>query len=306
MLYFTRTSASLRARLILIPSGLLALGIVAAILVTLYDAKDRISSEIASGVNLGSLLIGYALDDVESSAAPEAALERLQRELRHVRHITVRYSASAGSAEDDAAQASRNPEAPKWFLDIFAPERMVKSYPVAIKGEPHGELVMWTKPSDEVAEIWNGLVFLTSLLAAISVGIVTLISLTANQMLRPLNDLVDGLGRLQRGQFSGLGEICVVELRQIGEQFNRLAQSLARTEADNHFLIDRMMSIEEAERKELARELHDEFGASLFGIRAAASCIIEDASRDPDAERAQEIISRAEAISALAELDSKT
>jgi two-component system sensor histidine kinase UhpB len=62
-----------------------------------------------------------------------------------------------------------------------------------------------------------------------------------------------------------------------------------------------MMSIEEAERKELARELHDEFGAFLFGIRAAASCIIEEASSDPNAERMREITSRAEAISALAD-----
>lgn len=183
MLYFMRASASLRARLILIPSGLLALGILTAIFVTLYDAKDRISSEIASEVNLGSLLIGYALDDVESSSEPEAALQRLQRELRHVRHITVRYRSSAGSADDDPVQASRNLEAPKWFLDIFEPEKIVKSYPVTINGQPHGELVMWTKPSDEVVEIWDGLVFLTGLLAAISVGIVTLISLTAHQTL---------------------------------------------------------------------------------------------------------------------------
>jgi two-component system sensor histidine kinase UhpB len=301
MLYFSRTSASMRARLILIPSGLLALGIVAAIFVTLYGATERIRSEIASGVNLGGILIGYALDDVVVAADPEEALQQLQDELAHIRHITVRYKRYWGGPKDYAAPSAPNPEAPKWFLQFFAPERIVKSYPVTIKGQQHGELVMWTKPSDEVAEIWSGLVFLTGLLAAISIGIVTLIALTANQMLRPLNELVDGLGRLQRGQFSGLGEICVVELRQIGEQFNRLARSLARTEADNHLLIDRMMSLEEAERKELARELHDEFGASLFGIRAAASCIIEDASSDRNAERRREIISRAEAISALAD-----
>jgi len=301
MLYFTRASASMRARLILIPSGLLALGIVTAIFVTLYGAKDRIRSEMASGVNLGSILIGYALDDVVVAAEPEEALQQLQDELAHIRHITVRYKRYWGGLNDYTAPSAPNAEAPKWFLEFFEPERIVKTYPVTIKGQQHGELVMWTKPSDEVAELWNGLVFLTGLLAAISVGIVVLISLTANQMLRPLKDLVDGLGRLQRGQFSGLGEICVVELRQIGEQFNRLARSLARTEADNHLLIDRMMSIEEAERKELARELHDEFGASLFGIRAAASCIIEDASCDLNAERTQEIISRAEAISALAD-----
>lgn len=302
MLYFNRASASLRARLIFIPSSLLALGIVTAVVVTLYGAKDRISSEIASGVNLGEILIDYALDDVVASAEPEQAMQRLQDELAQIRHISVRYKRYWVRGDDYAAPSPRNSDAPKWFADFFEPARIVKTYPVVIKDQQHGELVMWTRPSDEIAEIWDGLVFLASLLAAISIGIVTLISLTASQTLKPLNDLVDGLGRLQRGQFSGLGEICVVELRQIGEQFNRLARSLARTEADNHLLIDRLMSIQEAERKELARELHDEFGASLFGIRAAASCIVEDASSaDLVVKRRRDVIGRAETISALAD-----
>ena len=60
------------------------------------------------------------------------------------------------------------------------------------------------------------------------------------------------------------------------------------------------MSVQDAERKELARELHDEFGASLFGIRAAASCIIEDATKTADQQSA-DIIEQAQAISTLAD-----
>lgn len=291
----------MRARLILIPSALLALGIAAAIFVTLYDARGRIESETNSGVELGGLLIDYALDDVAVSANPDDALERLLLALRHVRHITVEYRPEPGGGAPAVMAAAPNPEAPKWFLDFFAAPKIVKTYPVRLEGERRGELVISTKPSDEVAEIFDALAFLTTLLAAISAGVVGLILLTARQTLRPLNDLVAGLDRLRRGEFAGLEEIRIVELRQIGEQFNRLARSLARTEADNHLLIDRLMSIQETERKELARELHDEFGASLFGIRAAASCIIDDASSGAIESRKDEIIGRAEAISALAD-----
>jgi two-component system, NarL family, sensor histidine kinase UhpB len=107
---------------------------------------------------------------------------------------------------------------------------------------------------------------------------------------------------LERGQFDGLREIHVAELRRVGEQFNRLAQSLVRTEADNRLLIDWLFSIQESERKELARELHDEFGASLFGIRAAASCIVEAAAaHGSEHKRLAEITERASAISSLAD-----
>jgi two-component system sensor histidine kinase UhpB len=161
---------------------------------------------------------------------------------------------------------------------------------------------MSAEPGDEVGEVWDELVFLISLLSAISVGVVSLIWLSTSITLRPLRELVAGLDRLERGQFDGLGEIRVAELRRVGEQFNRLAKSLARTEADNRLLIDRLMSVQESERKELARELHDEFGASLFGIRAAASCIIEAASADgSEQQRFKEITERAGAISSLAD-----
>lgn len=296
-----RATASMRTRLIVIPAALLLLGMATAILVTLFDAQSRIRSESASGIKHGSLVIEYALDDVAAASDPDAALRRLQAELKHVRHISVRYLPEDAASKNETIESGADTGVPKWFLNFFVGPQIVKSYPVAIKGEPHGELVMSTKPSDEVAEIWNDLSFLTVLLAAISAGIMTLITLTTHQTLKPLNELVDGLCRLQRGEFSALNEIRILELRQIGEQFNRLARSLARTEADNHLLVDRLMSIQEAERKELARELHDEFGASLFGIRAAASCIMEDAAVGLNEDGVREIVGRAKAISSLAD-----
>lgn len=297
---FGMARRSLRMRVVLIPSSILFLGMLAAISVTLLAARSRIGSEIQSGVNMGSLLIGYALEKMEVAQRPDEALTRLRRELAHVRHISVHYEPDrprAYVAHVDHPNAAR---APDWFLHLFDPARVVKTFPVLIGGVERGRLVMSTRPADEVTEIWSGLVFFTALLGMISVAIVTLLYLTARFTLKPLHDLADGLDRLEHGQFDALAEIKVEELRRIGEKFNQLARSLARTEADNRLLIDRLMSVQDAERKELARELHDEFGASLFGIRAAASCIIEDATQHPGAART-DIIDRAQAISSLAD-----
>jgi nitrate/nitrite-specific signal transduction histidine kinase len=52
--------------------------------------------------------------------------------------------------------------------------------------------------------------------SVISTIVIGLILLTTRQTLRPLNELADGLCRLQRGEFAGLSEIRVAELRQIG------------------------------------------------------------------------------------------
>ncbi|VFU07267.1 Histidine kinase [Methylocella tundrae] len=300
---------SIRMRLILIPACILSLGIAAVIGVTLYGAKARIASEIDSGLTLGDHLIRYALDDLADARSGDAtaqsqALSRLREGLAHVRHIKVAYAAGAAAAPFPESGAPPKPKTtvPAWFQALLRPATIEKIYPVTIGGAPRGEIVMSSEPADEIAEIWSSLLFLTALLIAISIAIVTLILLTARHTLAPLRQLVDGLDRLGRGQFGAVGEIRIAELRRIGEHFNKLAATLARSEDNNHLLIDRLLSIQDAERKELARELHDEFGASLFGVRAAASCIVEAASGSLiGPAEAREIVERAQTISALAD-----
>jgi two-component system, NarL family, sensor histidine kinase UhpB len=299
MLPFGAARTSLRMRMMLIPSGILLIGMLAAVCITLIAARERIRSETQSGVGMASLLIGYALDELATDREPEAAMLRLRRELAQVRHVRVEYRvdptlAAPAPAETDAA--------PKWFLALFEPARAVATYPLIVGGVPRGELVMRTWPADEVEEIWNGLIFLAILLAAVAMAIAALLYASAHLALRPLHELEQGLDRLEQGRFEALAEIKISELRRIGERFNRLAFSLARTEAQNHRLVDRLLYVQEAERKELARELHDEYGAALFGIRAAASCIVEAASAASTTDpAAREIGERAQTIARLAD-----
>jgi two-component system sensor histidine kinase UhpB len=291
----------LRLRVVLIPSSILFLGMLAAIGANMLAARSRIGSENQSSVTSGSLLIGYALEKIAQAKKPDEVLTRLRRELAHVRHISVRYQPSTPGAKIiHFNHPNREEQTPRWFLHLFEPPHVVRTFPIMIGGVSQGQLVMSTRPADEVAEIWSGLVLLAALLGVISILIVSLLYLTARFTLKPLHDLADGLDRLEHGQFDALGEIEVEELRRIGQKFNHLAITLSRTEADNRLLIDRLMSVQDAERKELARELHDEFGAALYGIRAAASCIIEDASHTASAAHA-DIIERAQEISSLAD-----
>jgi two-component system sensor histidine kinase UhpB len=299
---FETARTSLRVRLIVIPACLLVLGILAATISTLYGARDRIHMEVDSGVNLGRRLIEYALDDITVSNDPSKALQQLQDDLAHVRHVKVFYLADVAQEAMEPPDLTEKQAAPLWFQHWFEQPRLVETFKVSFGNAPKGELVMWTKPSDEVKEVWTGLTFVTGLLGALSLAMIGLILLTARRTLSPLHTLVEGLDRLEQGQFDAHAEIHVAELRRIGETFNRLARSLSRTEADNHLLIDRLMSIQEAERKELARELHDEFGASLFGIRAAASCIIAAADgREPEDATSKDIVDRATLIATLAD-----
>jgi two-component system sensor histidine kinase UhpB len=65
----------------------------------------------------------------------------------------------------------------------------------------------------------------------------------------------------------------VSEIADIARKFNSLASSLDQTRAENGGLYRQIQSLQEDERREVARELHDEAGPCLFGITANAESI---------------------------------
>jgi two-component system sensor histidine kinase UhpB len=67
-------------------------------------------------------------------------------------------------------------------------------------------IVMVAEPGDEVDEIWSELIFLIGLLSAISAGIIVLTWLAVSYALWPLQGLVEGFNRLERGQFEEIGK----------------------------------------------------------------------------------------------------
>ena len=66
---------------------------------------------------------------------------------------------------------------------------------------------------------------------------------------------------------------------------NHLAAVLGETIEEKRRLAERVVSLQDVERKEIARELHDEFGPHLFALRAHVSALMRIAqTTEPDAE----------------------
>jgi two-component system sensor histidine kinase UhpB len=87
---------------------------------------------------------------------------------------------------------------------------------------------------------------------------------------------------LDRGNFDiSVPEGGPPEIADICHKLNRLAGTLAVTISENRRLAQRVICVQDEERKELARELHDELGPYLFAIRAGASTIRTEVERGP-------------------------
>ncbi len=75
------------------------------------------------------------------------------------------------------------------------------------------------------------------------------------------------------------------ELVAICDKLNHLAATLGNAVDDKRRLAERVVSLQDVERKEIARELHDEFGPYLFALRAHASALTRIADgEDPNVE----------------------
>jgi two-component system sensor histidine kinase UhpB len=97
---------------------------------------------------------------------------------------------------------------------------------------------------------------------------------TLRRSLRPLQDLSGALGRIGAGEYeTRLAWPSYRELDPVKRGFNTMALRLAEMEMQNRVLATRMQCVQEDERAELARDLHDDVAPFLFAVSADAALI---------------------------------
>lgn len=187
---------------------------------------------------------------------------------------------------------------PQWFVDLIAIPDMDAASPIIIDGRRVGDLVFLPDLSADLFEKWIGFLALTSLIAVLMVLTGTIAYLFAGSALRPLQNLGAGLTRIRRGDYvTPIPVAGPPEIRQSCEEANALATTLARLSQDNRDLLHRLVSLQDDERRDLARELHDELGPLLFSIRAGATALIETAPPSGNLGNAtQEVMRSVEAL----------
>lgn len=146
-------------------------------------------------------------------------------------------------------------------------------------------LVIRADPRSEVNEILNDALRMLGTLLAFSLGTMLTAWLAAHHALKPVRALEEGLAQLADGGETRprLPSFALREFHRIAQAIDRLAGHLAQSRAAEQQLTRRLLELQESERRELARELHDEFGQSLTAIGIAAAFIERHAETAPAA-----------------------
>src|SRR5262249_11735999 len=147
-------------------------------------------------------------------------------------------------------------------------------------------LLITSLPNDEIAEIWDGIMTQLEVGSAVAIVLFLVTMLVIGRALTPLEALAQAMTRLEAGQYDArVAPGGAPELAALCGRLNHRAATLGEALESKRQLAERAVSLQDLERKEIARELHDEFGPYLFALRAHAGALMRLAEvPEPGAE----------------------
>ena len=124
-----------------------------------------------------------------------------------------------------------------------------------------------TDSANELAEKWGDISLAMAVLVLFCTFVLGLVYWTLATGLRPLHALNAAFDRVGRGDYGPRApESGAAELAHLARQFNQMVMRLTAMQLQNTHLNEQLAKVQEEERAELARELHDEIGPFLFAV----------------------------------------
>ena len=268
---------SLRDRINLLLALVLSLGLSINIARLMLEAAPRVQAEDQSVIRLARQFVETIVAGLNEAPDPDARLNQIVGDLNRLRHVSITRQDAAVEKSGAADRADENDDArspPAWFVALVHPEKTAVSVPISVNGKPES-LVITSHPNDEIAEIWDGIVTQLEIGSAIGIALLLITMMVVGRALAPLQALSRAMTDIEAGFYDVRVEPGgAPELAAICSKLNRVTATLGHTMEEKRRLAERAVSLQDLERKEIARELHDEFGPYLFALRAHASALM--------------------------------
>ncbi|WP_436215088.1 histidine kinase [Bradyrhizobium sp. LjRoot220] len=216
-----------------------------------------------------------------SSNNPQQTLDAFAQALGTSEGIRFRRSGSEMSTPSPVEVRTPLGRVPHWFVDLLGLPETGASFPVRIGATQVGDIVSAPDLSADIYEKWVGFLALVSSVSVLMLVTGTIAYLTAGTVVDALRRLGEGLTRMRSGDYEHLiAASGPPEIRRSAEEANELARTLSQLSQDNRSLLRKIVSLQDDERRDIARDLHDELGPLLFGIRANAVALQDGAAQD--------------------------
>ncbi len=243
------------------------ISILLGVAIACYNASGSVGVEMQSALLVGRRAVENAAAGIAASPEPRRDLENLIAVFAGNRHIRVSLAGDPAVAASPSVETSPFGEPPGWFVRLIGVPSMTERVPILRDGQAYATVVLEADPHNETLDVWNDFTNTVIVLLSFSGLTIVLIYLFIGRALHPLYRLGAALEQIGRGNFTmRIGGRLAPELSGLRDSFNRMADQLAAADADNRHLNEQLLTVQERERGEIARDLHDEVGPYLFAI----------------------------------------
>ena len=253
---------------------------------TLFQLKHSLPEFLASQLRGRAVAVGRAITAMMDHGEVENDPELLERVLhivrrnhREIERIAVldeqlRLTAGSGPVEPAVERAIRTTAAPARdsYLRLPGPDRYGFDLIFSLHGGP-SRAWLWLRvrgePEPDAISPITTSVLVTRVVCAV---LGQLLALWLSGLLtRPIRQLIAAADAIAAGDFSARAPVHAEdEIGQLARSFNHMARTLenyrqevGRREAERMRLLSRLVNAHEAEKRSLAKGLHDHFGQSM-------------------------------------------
>lgn len=253
----------LRRRLVVYLGALIFGLLLVTAAVTFYSVRDDAAAEVRASERLARAML--AAGELGYGQSPAEAKTRLEAVLAEgpLRHLHVRLAGEPAPAVPASTGAAG------WLAALLGVAPAGAGYHVRFRD---AELVITPNPASEIDEILQDALRLFITLLLFSGATLLVAWSAAHHALSPVRKLEEGLDRLAHGeQQANLPAFELREFSRIASAINHLAASLEEARQGQRQLARELINVQEAERQQLAGELHDEMGQMLTAIGVTAA-----------------------------------
>lgn len=238
------------------------------------DALKKIDTEMTAALSVGVRTVQNATDDAEEAANPLRQLELLVEDFDGNRHVQAFLMNDQGLPIAKSMLLIPSDPSPLWFNHLIARDPQVVHLVLPQPFARYGSILLATDSHNEIDEVWSDLQVTLTMLALFCILVLMLVYFTLGRPLALLQKMTTAFRLVGHGDYRPrMEEKGAPEIVDLSHCFNDMVARLANTEQQNAKLQQQLANVQEEERADLARDLHDEIGPLLFALNIDVSTL---------------------------------
>ena len=260
---------SLRLRVVIAVVLVLALGSGLGLAVAGWQARQWLRDEMIGAQSGGRLAVQRVFADLPEVHDRDQALSSLVYAFEGDRHQRVMLLAADGTVLAASRPAEGQPP-PGWFASLL--RQTVSPLRLPAPGSDGRVVDLVPVYANDLAAVWAEFQDLALALIIATAGGAAVVYMVVGRALRPLRIVAGALPRIGAGDYAVRApERGPPELAALGRGVNEMAARLGAMRERNRVLEEQILTLQDEERADIARDLHDEMGPHLFAANVDAA-----------------------------------